>query len=63
MKPPYVHEKQHPKHSIEEEVEWSSRKQLLANVATGVKYFDWIDVQTTIKPKTTFTELALWSEV
>jgi len=55
VKPPYVHEKQHPKHSIEEEVEWSCRKQLLANVATGVKYFDWIDVQTTIKPKTTFT--------
>ena len=54
MKPPDVHEKQYPKHGIEEEVEWSFRKDMLKDVATGVKYFNWVDVQTKIKPKTRY---------
>ena len=57
MKPPYVHEKQHPKHCIEEEVEWKFRSLLRCSVATGIKYFDWVDVQTAIEPKTPSIEL------
>ena len=52
LKPPQIHKKQHPKHCIEEEVEWSCRSIWPTITASGVEYFNWVEVQTAIQPET-----------